>query len=103
MLSIKEFFDFQKYPFEHEKLFQREGISNVVDVLNHIGPYCREWLSEIKKSKNHPALRAPLLNTPRRAAPPLPDASTGTFCSRGDLEGTAEEIHLVVMNLKLSL
>jgi len=51
MLSIKEFFDFKKYPFEHEKLFQREGISNVVDVLNHIGPYCREWLNKGQRSK----------------------------------------------------
>jgi len=47
MLSIKEFFDFEKYPFEHEKLFMRDGISNVVDVLGQIGPYCQEWLDAI--------------------------------------------------------
>ena len=47
MLSIKEFFDFEKYPFEHEKLFMRDGISNVVDVLGQIGPYCQEWLDAV--------------------------------------------------------
>ena len=47
MLSIKEFFDFEKYPFEHEKLFHREGVSNVVDALDQIGPYCQEWLDAV--------------------------------------------------------
>ena len=47
MLDINKFFDFNKYPFEHEKLFHREGINNVVDVLNHIGDYCDEWLESV--------------------------------------------------------
>jgi len=47
MLLIKEFFNFEKYPFEHEKLFKRDGISNVADVLGQIDSYCQEWLDAV--------------------------------------------------------
>jgi len=47
MLPIKDFFDFEKYPFEHKKLFQQECVSNVIDALEQIGPYCQEWLDAV--------------------------------------------------------
>jgi len=46
LLSIARFFDFTAHPFEHEKLFRRDGVRTVVDVLNEIGPYCREMFSQ---------------------------------------------------------
>jgi len=47
MLTVDAYFDFKAHPFEHEALFRREGISTVVDVLEHIGPYCQEWLDAL--------------------------------------------------------
>ena len=46
ILGIGKFFDFTAHPFEHEKLFRREGVATVVDVLDHIGPYCHDMFNQ---------------------------------------------------------
>jgi UDP-3-O-[3-hydroxymyristoyl] glucosamine N-acyltransferase len=46
-LSVDAFFDFEAHPFEHEDLFRRDEVLTVVDVLDYIGPYCREWLDDL--------------------------------------------------------
>ncbi|OGS21742.1 MAG: hypothetical protein A3J83_02195 [Elusimicrobia bacterium RIFOXYA2_FULL_40_6] len=43
-LQVKNYFDFKKYPFEHDALFKSAGVNSVVAALNEIEPYAKDWI-----------------------------------------------------------
>jgi hypothetical protein len=50
LLQAHHYFDFTAHPFEHEELFRQGGVQTVVDVLDLIEPYCREWLDQVPEN-----------------------------------------------------
>ena len=50
LLQAHQYFDFIAHPFEHEELFRQRGVQTVIDVLDLIEPYCREWLDQLPVS-----------------------------------------------------
>ena len=64
ILSINNFFDFEKNYFEHSELFLNHNIKNVLDVLDALPNYCSNWFktTAIKKFDEYTELNHVSLN-----------------------------------------
>lgn len=52
-LRVDFYFDFKKYPFRHQDLFERPEINCVIAVLDAIHPYACQWIEKaIQEKKN---------------------------------------------------
>ena len=52
-LKIHFYFDFNKYPFRHRDLFERQEINSVISVLEAIHPYACEWIQKSLQEKKN--------------------------------------------------
>ncbi len=50
-LKVSFYFDFKKYAFRHQDLFERPEINSVISVLEAIHPYACEWIQKSLQEK----------------------------------------------------